>query len=133
MWKNLIETDTTRNLEMAMDVSARRRDLILQNVANVNTPGYKRVDIDFETMLKQTVKEAGIPLARTNTAHFPGLPMTVSAPPLIRDSSTTMRLDGNNVDIESEMAKMAENSFYYQSLTNSWRSSMDRLKAVIEG
>lgn len=133
MWKNLIETESSRALEKAMDYSAYRSSLLSQNVANVNTPNYKRSDIDFSALLDQTLAASQLAMTSTNRKHFGGNPATPTAPSVIKDDSRTMRFDGNNVDVEYEMSKVAENSLFYQSLTSSWKSEMSRLKMVIEG
>lgn len=135
MWKNLIETSTSNRLERELDYAARRSELLLQNVANANTPGYKRIDLDFDAILKQTMTRTtpGLPLALTDSKHLPGTVVTEVEPPVVHDDSTSMRLDGNNVDVEYEMARIAENSMYYQALSNSWKSNMNRTKLVIEG
>lgn len=134
MWTSLVETKSSRALEKAMDYSAYRSQLLSQNVANVNTPNYKRLDVDFSEILNQTLAAPSLPMALTHPAHLSGsIDSPPTVPPTIRDDSRTMRLDGNNVDIEYEMAKVAENSMFYQSLASSWKSQMSRLKMVIEG
>jgi flagellar basal-body rod protein FlgB len=133
MWRNLIESDSSRALEKAMDYSAFRSRLLSQNVANVNTPNYKRLDVDFSTILDQTLAPSQLTMASTHPSHFGGNSTSPAIPTIIKDDSRSMRVDGNNVDVEYEMSKVAENSLFYQSLTSSWKGQMSRLKMVIEG
>jgi flagellar basal-body rod protein FlgB len=133
MWKNLIENNSSRAMEEAMDYSACRNRLLAQNVANVNTPNYKRLDVNFSTILDQTLATPQLPMTITNSRHIEGSLAAPLAPSIIKDNSREERFDGNNVDVEYEMAKVAENSMFYQALTSSWKSQMSRLKMVIEG
>lgn len=133
MWKNLIETRTSKLLERSMDLSALRSQLLSQNLANVNTPNYKRLDLDFASIMNETLAESALPVTATHQRHLFGSSSEWSQPPVIRENNSSSRVDGNNVDVEYEMAKVAENSMFFQSLSSSWRSQMSRIKMVIEG
>jgi flagellar basal-body rod protein FlgB len=133
MWLKALETPIGRSLERAMDFSAARAELLTQNSANVNTPHYKRLDVDFSAVLAETMAENQTPLARTHAKHFASSNPAVAKPRIIIDSSTKERLDGNNVDVEFEMAQIAENSMYFQSLSLMWKKEMGKLKMAIEG
>jgi flagellar basal-body rod protein FlgB len=133
MWLKALETSTGRSLERAMDFATARAEVLTQNIANVNTPNYKRMDVDFSAILAETMAENQTPLARTNSKHFAGITPGAAKPRIITDSSTTERFDGNNVDVEFEMAQIAENSMYFQSLSLMWKKEMSKLKMAIEG
>lgn len=133
MWKSLIETRTSNLLERSMDLSALRSQLLSQNIANVNTPNFKRLDMDFAAIMNETMNSQPLPMRLTNPRHLIGRTSEWNQPPVIRDTQTSSRVDGNNVDVEYEMAKIAENSMFYQALSSSWRSQMSKLKMVIEG
>ncbi|HPT88037.1 MAG TPA: flagellar basal body rod protein FlgB [Bacillota bacterium] len=133
VWKNLTETQSSRILERAMDQAAYRSQLLAQNIANVNTPNYKRVDLDFAKIMQQASQGPDLEMKATHHQHFRGIGGMPIVPPTIKDNSTTMRVDGNNVDVEFEMAKVAENSMFYQALASSWKRGMSRLRMVIEG
>jgi flagellar basal-body rod protein FlgB len=130
-----LETSTGRSLERAMDVAATRAEVLSQNIANVNTPHYKRRDVDFPAVLAETVARNQKPLARTNPRHFAFGGGMTSLPPsrIVVQSGTTERFDGNNIDVEFEMAQVAENSMYYQSLAAMWKKEMSKMKMAIEG
>jgi flagellar basal-body rod protein FlgB len=139
MWFKALETPARRSMERAMDYAALRAEVLTNNLANVNTPNYKRMDVDFSTVLAETMAEKPLPLTQTNAKH-----MTGSIPPLenmaqtakhriVVDSSTKERFDGNNVNVEFEEAQITENSMYFQSLSQMWRKEMNKLKMAIEG
>jgi flagellar basal-body rod protein FlgB len=133
MWLKALETPTGRSLERAMNFSAARAEVLTQNIANANTPNYKRMDVDFSAILAATMAEKQTPLAKTNPKHFDNSTPGVAKPRIITDSSTAERFDGNNVDVEFEMAQIAENSMYFQSLSLMWKKEMSKLKMAIEG
>jgi flagellar basal-body rod protein FlgB len=95
--------DTTQlSLEAAMRGSSLRQTLLTDNLANVNTPGYQRKDVDFHATLQQAVAD-GQPLE------------DVSFTPAV-DSSRAVRADGSGVDPDQESADLAENALEYQAL-----------------
>jgi flagellar basal-body rod protein FlgB len=95
--------DTTQlSLEAAMRGSSLRQTLLASNLANVNTPGYQRKDVDFHAQL-QAAQQTGQPL---ETLAFS--PST--------DSSRVVRADGSGVDADQESAALAENALEYEAL-----------------
>lgn len=95
--------DTTQlSLEAALRGSSLRQTLLTDNLANVNTPGYQRKDVDFHATLQQAL-QTGQPLDG------------VSFSPTI-DASRTVRADGSGIDADQESASLAENALEYQSL-----------------
>lgn len=122
-----------RVLERAMDLAAQRAELLSQNIANVNTPNYKRSDLDFAAVLEETIAQNQLPLARTHGRHLMNSASEHSKPRIITETGTIGRNDGNNVDVEYEMAQINENSLYYQSLASLWKKEMSKLKMVIQG
>ena len=95
--------DTTQlSLEAAMRGSSLRQTLLTDNLANVNTPGYQRKDVDFHATLQDALA-SGQPLDQ------------VSFTPTV-DSSRTVRADGSGIDADQESADLAENALEYQAL-----------------
>ena len=114
--------DTTLvGLERAMSGSALRQQVIANNIANANTPNFKASDVDFHAALAQAF--AGQPTRGSDRRHR-----------LLRsetDSASTGRLDGNNVDIDQQMANLSENTLDYQSLESVMASRISILKTAI--
>ncbi len=108
-------------LQRALDGSALRHRAIAENLANVDTPRYKRLEVEFATALQAALADEGrgVPLERTDSRHLPGGAAALEEvrPSVWRVRETTGRADGNNVDPDAELAKLAENTLLYDSLT----------------
>lgn len=117
-------------LDKAADASWTREGLLANNIANVDTPGYKRQDIDFSSVLRNEL---------SNYSHM-NLDQKVDAvslkklnPSVYTDHGNfSYRLDGNNVDIDTEQVELASEQIKYQALTQSITSEFQRLQAVIK-
>ncbi|MGE5329237.1 MAG: flagellar basal body rod protein FlgB [Deltaproteobacteria bacterium] len=120
-------------LQRALDASWTRNKVISNNIANVDTPGYKKQKVEFESYLADAVENKKIKGTVTNEKHIPvGAGNLNSLKINIReDNSTTMRLDGNNVDIDSEMADLAKNNIMYNALTEKISGTFRNLRTVI--
>lgn len=125
-------------LEKTLDAVALRHQAIADNIANVNTPNYKKKGVSFEEELKMALYRSSgdkIPLSTTNPKHIAigGLPVPLLQPQVKVDNSTLWRKDGNNVDIDVEMAEMSKNTIKYESLTQRINQEFSMLKRAIEG
>lgn len=117
-------------LDKAADASWTREGLLANNIANVDTPGYKRQDIDFSSVLRNEL---------SNYSHM-NLDQKVDAvslkklnPSVYTDHGNfSYRLDGNNVDIDTEQVELASEQIKYQALTQSITSEFQRLQSVIK-
>lgn len=123
-----------RDLASALDAAALRQEAIAHNLANVETPRYRRFDVVFEEALRARQAERErrkVELARTHPAHLPppaGRPVT---PVLVRDTTSVMRNDGNNVDVEREMVALSKNTLFYQSVTRVLGARLAALRTAI--
>jgi flagellar basal-body rod protein FlgB len=133
MWRNLIDNRSSALLERSMDASNMRSQLLTQNLANVNTPHYKRLDIDFKSIFEDEMSKDELEMSKTHPRHFTNTAPVLGGIRTDRESRTLSRYDTNNVDVEFEMAQVSENTLFFQSLAASWKSEMSRLKNVIEG
>ena len=122
-------------LHKSLDLRTRRNALLSGNIANVETPGYQAKDIVFEKELGQAMKaHVPGPLNVTNTRHLDGrnvIPLWQVKPGLIRSANPIGNIDGNTVDLEKEMAKLAENQVLYQGLTQMISHKFTQLKTTI--
>jgi flagellar basal-body rod protein FlgB len=107
-------------LERALSGATLRQQTIANNIANANTAGFKRADVDFKSALNEAVG-AG--------ATGAGLE-AVSFKPEV-DNQTSSRADGNNVDIDQEMANLSENTLDYQALIAVTRARVGMLQTVL--
>jgi len=107
-------------LERSLDFRSKRNNLLSGNVANIETPGYKAKDLVFEQALGKALKayEPG-PMNTTHPRHLDGrnaTPLSLVQARTIQSANPVGAVDGNSVDIEREMAKLAENQIAYQAL-----------------
>jgi flagellar basal-body rod protein FlgB len=95
--------DTTQlSLEAAMRGSSLRQTLLTDNLANVNTPGYQRKDVDFHATLRDAMQTGAAPESVAFSATT--------------DSARTVRADGSGIDADQESADLAENALDYEAL-----------------
>ena len=122
-------------LQKSLDFRSKRNALLASNVANLETPGYKARDLVFENALGKAMKaQLPGPLRVTDPKHMDGnraLPLDMVRPQLIRTATPDAALDGNTVNLETEMAKLAENQIAYQAYTQMISLKFQALKAVI--
>ena len=116
-------------LDKAADAANLRNELLTNNIANVSTPNYKRKDLDFESVLqgelageKNLIK--AVKKANQNLE-------TLEAQVYTDNASLSYRLDGNNVDINTEEARLAENQIKYQALVDLMNQEFARYNTVL--
>jgi flagellar basal-body rod protein FlgB len=119
-------------LQKGLETSGLRQKVLTNNVANIDTPDFKRSDVDFQTVLRATLGENGgvLPMKVTLPQHLSG--MTGEVDGVVKDYTTSIRNDGNNVDVDKEMSNVAENGIYYNSLTRTISSQLGLLRMVIQ-
>lgn len=121
-------------LQKGLDASSLRQKVLSNNIANIDTPNFKRSDVDFQTVLGTALADnnSTLSLKKTSIQHIPGIE-GVSESGIVTDQSTTITNDGNNVDVDREMANVSENGLYYNSLTSAISSQLSLLRMVIKG
>ena len=134
MWNNLYKPMDT--LQQGLSAAWTRNAVIRNNIANVETPGFKASDVEFETTMARALSGSGFTGTRTHPKHLDigsGRPETV-LPKVVQRRGLSMRMDGNNVDIEDENVKLVQNSLYYNTLMDKMNSEIRRLRmAITEG
>ncbi len=108
-------------IEKSLDATWLRNEAISQNIANVDTPGYKRKEVDFEELLDKSIKNSKEKVDKIDIE-------------VKEDYATSsVRIDGNNVDIEREMALMVKNNLKYNLLVQRISGKFNTMKSVIRG
>lgn len=109
-----------QTLERALDVRAARHSILAANIANSQTPGYRALDVDFQTSMRQVLDSTQAPLApitlrATDPRHFSASPTNalLRALKVISDDSPSIGNDQNTVDLEREMAKLEHNALMF--------------------
>lgn len=116
-------------LDKAADAAYMRNELITNNIANVDTPNYKRKDINFEAILQAELAGGGSLDKAVKAANED---LSTLDPQVFTDnSSLSYRIDGNNVDIATEEAYLAENQIKYQALVDLMNQEFARYKSVL--
>ncbi len=118
-------------LKNAIEASSLRQDAINSNIANINTDNYKTNQVAFETLLTQSVH--GVTINKTQDKHLGSSSIADIKPIVSKRTGTSVKENGNNVDLDMEMVNLAENSLYYQALISQLNGQYSRLKTIIGG
>lgn len=118
-------------LKNAIEASSLRQDAINSNIANINTDNYKTNQVAFETLLTQSVH--GVTINKIQEQHLGSSNIADIKPIVSKRTGTSVKENGNNVDLDMEMVNLAENSLYYQALISQLNGQYSRLKTIIGG
>ncbi len=126
----MIFNSNFQTLKTALDVQMKRQEIHSQNIANAETPGYKRKYVAFEEYLNEA--QTKLLLKTTNEKHIKRPPQVVTAKEVtIKDRNLTN--DKNNVDIDMEMTEMVKDALRYQVASRLLSANIDRYNAVVRG
>jgi len=118
-------------LNSGLDAASLRQEVTANNLANMNTPGFKSSHVSFEDELQKARGDDGkVQLRQTHPQHQPQKPHEIE-PRVETNESTTRRIDGNNVDLEKEMINLVENQLRYNTMTQQTRDRFDTWRYVI--
>ncbi|HCI29723.1 MAG TPA: flagellar basal body rod protein FlgB [Fervidobacterium sp.] len=115
-------------LKTALDVQLKRQELHAENIANAETPGYKKKYVAFEEYLQQSKMK--LKMNTTDEKHLSSSPSVVQAKQITQDN-TSITNDENNVDIEMETIEMVKDALRYQTLSRLMSANIDRYNTVI--
>ncbi len=126
---------TTDLLAKGLDVAQLRQETIANNIANEDTPGFKSSHVEFEDYMKAALDDSAFDTKVTRDKHirFSGGDPSEVQPAVVQDSSTTMRMDENNVDIDQQMTDLAKNTIWYNTLVTQMNGELERLRLAIDG
>ena len=109
-------------LTRLLAASEQRQQVLSHNIANVNTPGYRRLELDFESALAEEIRRGGGAGSGTPTAasirQTDGLPV---------------RADGNNVDIDMEIGQLSKNALLQQTYLQLMSTDLSQMRRAMEG
>ncbi|MCR5834801.1 MAG: flagellar basal body rod protein FlgB [Selenomonadaceae bacterium] len=123
-------------LPRAMTAANMRQEVISNNIANVNTPNFRKSTVNFEDMLAREIygeeSNKKLKMVRTRENHLPAEPKKYHAEPtIVQDTTNIMRVDHNNVDIDMEMATLTKNNLYYNAVATKFGGYVNQLKNAI--
>jgi len=119
--ESLVFDDVSVLNNKLMELAQERQKVIANNMANSDTPGYVRHELEFQGRLKQIMSDG-------NTDAIANL-----KPELVLDESGPMKDDGNNVSISNEMNEMMQNGVYFNLLAKAFSTRIGILKSAITG
>lgn len=115
----------------SLQAVALRQEAIASNIANVNTPGYKVNQVEFENVLQDF--QQGISLKVSHPAHIGFETIADVQPTITKRTNTSVKENGNNVDADMEMTNLAQNSLQYQALISQLNARYKMLNTAING
>jgi flagellar basal-body rod protein FlgB len=131
MSDGLFSDNAIRAAKLALNGLSQRQSVISNNIANVDTPGYRAQELDFESVMKRALKNAGsIQLAATNTAHLGTVSNAKSIYRAQERPGGTARADGNNVDIDTELMDMSVTGIQFQAVSQELGKKLSLLKTI---
>lgn len=149
---DLITSLTSQAMNKALDGLSKRHKAIASNLANVDTPNYRRRDVSFEGALSHAIKEtkgigslerrqatndAQLPMQVSHASHFPIGNSAASIndvnPAITESEDLEYRMDGNSVDVETEMVQLAKNTERYNAVAKMESGYFKGLRSVITG
>ena len=141
MINRLTSDDMMELVHHALDAASMQHMALSNNIANVDTPGFKRSEVVFSEKLRSAIEAKAqangtLEMARTDDKHIAtDLDQDLSSikPELVQQYQTSFRNDQNNVDIDVEMAKLAQNTVIYQALAQIKAGQYSTIKSAIKG
>lgn len=119
-------------LKTAADASWQREEILTNNIANVDTPGYKRQDLEFSSYLRSAIMSSGN-AASTLTYKVNNADLSKAKTRTYTDhASLSYRLDGNNVDLATENVELASEQLNYNALIDSMNNEFSRIRSVLK-
>ena len=133
MWDKLFQV--TDYLQKGLDATWLRNEVISNNIANADTPGFKVSEVKFENVLVSAISSSDLELRTTREGHIQkSLSDIDNAEAVIKTSeNTSYRADENNVDIEAQMVSLSQNSLQYYTLVSKLNSEFSKLNMAIRG
>lgn len=133
---SLLSGSEFNRLQGALNASELRQRVIANNIANAETPKFKRSDVLFEELLEQNMgnNASQITGRRNNARHIPiGPSNAVPQASVVTDETSVMTNDTNNVDIDREMSLLAKNQLNYNFYVQQMNHDVKMMRIGIEG
>ncbi|TXK70174.1 flagellar basal body rod protein FlgB [Paenibacillus sp. N3.4] len=133
---SLLDKPSWNLMERSLDASTLRQKVVANNVANVDTPNFKRSDVVFEELLQGQMSSStpSIEGYRTDPRHFLiGNSKMLPNSEIKTDQSTAINTNLNNVDMDYEMSLMAKNQLKYNTMIQQMNSEFKKMRTVLGG
>ncbi|MEC5422699.1 flagellar basal body rod protein FlgB [Virgibacillus sp. C22-A2] len=123
---------TIHTLEKSLDYASTKNQTISNNISNIDTPNYKAKDVVFKNELNEAMSNR-VEAKRTHSKHIPFDQSAYTSYQITTNKNTNFNHNGNNVDVDKEMAELAKNQIYYQALVDRINGKFGSLQTVIRG
>ncbi len=123
-------SNTFNTLERGLNYASLNQKVIAQNIANVDTPNYKAKEVEFKTLLHNSMNQ--LDAKRTDSRHFT-FQSAAQHPAVKTKVNNQYNHNGNGVDLDQEMSEMATNQIYFNALTDRINGKFNSLQSVIRG
>ena len=121
-----------QSLEQALSTATLKQRVHSANIANVDTPNYKSKQVSFQSALNQAIDGRSMSSYKTNSKHLSFSTESAQFNPTIKvNNSTQYNPNGNNVDMDYEMAELAKNQLWYNAVTERVNGKFNSLRTVI--
>lgn len=124
--------NTFNTLERSLNYATTKNNLISENISNKDTPNYKAKEVTFNNLLSNELSKQ-IEAKRTHADHRPFGNNSDGPFQIKTKNNTTYNHNGNNVDVDKEMAELAKNQIYYQGLVDRMNGKFNKIQTVIRG
>jgi flagellar basal-body rod protein FlgB len=114
-------------IERGLVYANRRHEVIVQNIANLETPGYKAKDLVFADALNASSTAGGLPVPLSPDDRGGRLPR------LVQSNDGAVNADGNDVNLDRQMARLSENTLFQHALVQILSGQFNALKQAISG
>lgn len=122
------------SMEQALSASTLRQRVYSANIANVDTANYKSKKVDFQTALDSATNRQNLSSYKTNDRHLSFRnELSETQTKIVTNNSTQYNHNGNNVDMDVEMAELAQNQLWYNAVTERVNGKLNSLSSVING
>lgn len=128
MIMNLFPSSITQ-MEQALSTSTLKQRVHADNIANVDTANYKSKQVNFQQVMQQA-SDSRMNSYRTDPRHL-NFQSGPGASPVTVNNHTKMTPNGNNVDMDFEMAELAKNQLWYNAVTERVNGKFSSLRSVI--
>jgi flagellar basal-body rod protein FlgB len=133
MFKDSVAIKSIELMKRGLDTAGLRHEVISNNIANINTPGFKRSSVLFSDELSKASGK-GLEAKLLHPKHIPfGGKRNETQPKVVIENDTIYRNDLNNVDLNQEMADLEKNTLYYNAIAGRMGSGFRLLNSVIQG
>lgn len=127
---SLFTDNAIRSAKLALDGLSMKQGVISNNIANVDTPGYRAQEVDFDNVMKRALNNSSdLALAKTNSNHL-GISNGKAIFRVQNTPGGISRADGNNVDIDTELMEMSLTGIQYQAVSQELSKKLTLLKTI---